>query len=254
VERKSVLPPNPKTLHIGCGSGLGCVYLAQRNATAVTGVDTTGLVLSRARDLAFGRNLSMHFIRSDVNNLQELHDSDFDFVFERLCIVRQPRKLNAYQSIAKVMQKGGYLLTVTLNKTETFEEAVKSGLFTLVWAKNTGIEVPVRKDVNSSSNVDDSSPMSVNNNTTTDSISSSRSSTSDGMSNSSTTAPNSVSTCNNDDDSATSNNANSPVGSSSVVGVPPCSSSSMGYFGYSRDAHSYAFKTRDGVVALLRRV
>jgi len=136
----------------GCKSGLGCLYLADKGLD-VTGIDTIQKALSRGRDIAAARGINVSLREETLCDPPSELQGVFDFAFDRLALASQPSSKEAIRSAATYLKPGGVLLTVygkmakntssdlgqaAMESAKRFED---SGLFSVIWAKPTSIEL-----------------------------------------------------------------------------------------------------------------
>ncbi|WP_430935334.1 class I SAM-dependent methyltransferase [Saccharicrinis sp. 156] len=69
-----------RMLHLQCHFGMDTISLA-RHGAMVTGIDLSGKAISRAKQLNGELGMSARFIQSDVYQLPEMLDQEFDIVF-----------------------------------------------------------------------------------------------------------------------------------------------------------------------------
>jgi SAM-dependent methyltransferase len=107
ILRESMLPPNPRVLDAGCGTGFAMGWLRLHYAAVVTGLDIS------ARGLDFCRRRGeQRLIRGDVSDLP-LRSGYFDLAtsFDVLShVAGEDSRLRALEELARVLEPGGYLL------------------------------------------------------------------------------------------------------------------------------------------------
>ena len=109
-----------KALDIGCGTGNNVIWLAQQGF-AVTGIDSTELAISHAREKAKEAKIDCAFHVLDFLN-DTIPDAPYDFAFDRGCFhhFQEYDKLSEFaQKIAKILKNDGLWLTLTGNADET---------------------------------------------------------------------------------------------------------------------------------------
>jgi len=100
-------------LDVGCGEGRFCRMLRARGI-ATTGVDPTGALLRRAREL----DPAGDYRESRAETL-EFADASFDLVVSYLTLIDIPDIRKAIPQMARVLKPGGMLLIANLNSFMT---------------------------------------------------------------------------------------------------------------------------------------
>lgn len=97
-----------KILDVGCGCGFFSLILAEQGHD-VTGIDLTGGMILRARELAKEYEQYANFYRMDAENLN-FPDETFDAVVTRNLTWTLPHPDRAYRQWIRVLKPGGILL------------------------------------------------------------------------------------------------------------------------------------------------
>jgi SAM-dependent methyltransferase len=87
----------------------------------VTVVDISEAMLSRDKSVAAERGLQMRLVRCSMDNLEELHDEEFDIVVQPVSSCYASDLSNVYAEVARVLRPGG--LYVSQHKTPTSLQA-----------------------------------------------------------------------------------------------------------------------------------
>ena len=96
-----------RLLHLQCHFGLDTLTLARMGAE-VTGVDISDTSIERARQLADQAGLSARFIRTDLVDLPELLDDQFDIVYTTYGVTWWMSDIKRWGQIAgRYVKKGG---------------------------------------------------------------------------------------------------------------------------------------------------
>ena len=107
VERREVGDVDGKTLlHLQCHFGLDTMSWARLGATA-TGVDFSDTAIDLARSLNDELGLNARFIRSDVYDLPDVLDEEFDVVFTSYGVLVWLPDLDRWASVIHRMLKTG---------------------------------------------------------------------------------------------------------------------------------------------------
>jgi len=106
--------PNPTALEIGCGTGPGACFLAQKGFQ-VEGIDIIPLAIEMAREQARLRNLNIHYRVQDVCQLP--HDGKpYDMIVDSFClqcIVTDADRESAFAAVRSRLKPSGYYLIST---------------------------------------------------------------------------------------------------------------------------------------------
>lgn len=98
-------------LDIACGDGCNSIFLAQ-NGFEVTGVDISGVGLSRLNSFALKQDLHIHTLCKDIESATEMSKLDqFDNIF--ICRYKPPE--NFLNSIPDRLSPQGIFMFVTFN-------------------------------------------------------------------------------------------------------------------------------------------
>ncbi|MEL6672464.1 MAG: class I SAM-dependent methyltransferase [Bacteroidota bacterium] len=96
-----------KILHLQCHFGLDTLSLARMGAE-VTGVDLSGQAIAQARELAAELSLEARFLQSNVYELPQVLDEQFDMVFTSWGVLAWLPDLKPWASlIARYLRPGG---------------------------------------------------------------------------------------------------------------------------------------------------
>lgn len=104
------LTPSDRALDVACGNGASAILLAKKFGCAVTGVDLSPSLISRARLAAVRDDLGvlLEFIPADAEALP-FPDGFFDAVFSECAISTFPDKRTSASEMARVLKFGGRL-------------------------------------------------------------------------------------------------------------------------------------------------
>lgn len=109
-----------KALDVGCGTGDNSLWLA-RNGFEVTGIDTSGIALEKAKEKASEAGVQCRFVLVDFLEGGILEGAPFAFVFDRGCFhsfrTQSERDIFA-RRVAGHLEKGGLWLTIAGNADE----------------------------------------------------------------------------------------------------------------------------------------
>ena len=111
VTKKPV--PACRALDIGCGTGDNSIWLA-RNSFQVTGTDTSGIALKKAKEKASKAGVECDFILVDFLN-NEIEGAPFGFVFDRGCFHSfdsEDDRSRFARNVAAHLQQAGLWLTL----------------------------------------------------------------------------------------------------------------------------------------------
>jgi SAM-dependent methyltransferase len=111
--------PPGRALDLGCGTGTNAITLAQRG-WEVTAIDFSARALQRARRKARHAQVSIQFLRRDVNRLDDLA-GPFDFALDLGCYHGlDPAVRSRYvSSLARLLRPGAaYMLYAFLDPSE----------------------------------------------------------------------------------------------------------------------------------------
>ncbi|WP_198931782.1 class I SAM-dependent methyltransferase [Labilibacter marinus] len=101
-----------KILHLQCHFGMDTLSLARRGAE-VTGVDLSSKAISKACELNEELGLSAKFIQSDIYQLPEVLDEQFDIVFTSYGTIGWLPDMKKWADVvAKFLKPGGQFLIV----------------------------------------------------------------------------------------------------------------------------------------------
>jgi SAM-dependent methyltransferase len=111
VTKKPV--PACRALDIGCGTGDNSIWLA-RNRFQVTGTDTSGIALKKAKEKASKAGVECDFILVDFLK-SKIEGAPFDFVFDRGCFHSfdsEDGRSRFAKNVAAHLQQAGLWLTL----------------------------------------------------------------------------------------------------------------------------------------------
>lgn len=107
--RRYALPPAPRILDAGCGTGEASRRLAEAfPAAAVLGVDVLETSLDRARRTSAHLGERVRFERRSIFEL-ELPDASFDLVVNRHVLQSIPHAERAVAELVRVTRRGGWI-------------------------------------------------------------------------------------------------------------------------------------------------
>lgn len=100
-----------RALDIGCGTGDHSIELAGRG-WQVTGVDTVGLAIARARRKAAAEKVNVTFLVGDATRLGPIAGTTFDLVLDVGCFhgLAHPQRLDYAREVTAVTAPGAHLL------------------------------------------------------------------------------------------------------------------------------------------------
>ena len=100
-------------LDVGCGYGMNFPYLT--NATSITGVDFSRVMLDKARETMRGSAIKVDLHEGDAEAL-EFPDNSFDTVISSLSTCSFYNPIKALQEIQRVSKPNGKIIDVIGNK------------------------------------------------------------------------------------------------------------------------------------------
>jgi 2-polyprenyl-3-methyl-5-hydroxy-6-metoxy-1,4-benzoquinol methylase/8-oxo-dGTP pyrophosphatase MutT (NUDIX family) len=106
--------PRPTALEVGCGTGPGACFLAERGFQ-VDAIDLIPMAIEMARELAQERNLDIHY---DVQDICELphRGKHYDVIVDSFClqcIVTDADRQSVFSSVRTRLKPSGYYLIST---------------------------------------------------------------------------------------------------------------------------------------------
>lgn len=108
-----------KALDLGCGTGDNSIWLAQKNFE-VTGIDTSEIAISKAKEKATRANVQCTFKVIDFLT-GELAEAPFKFVFDRGCfhsLKSEEERKRFAQKVAANLENDGLWLSIIGNADE----------------------------------------------------------------------------------------------------------------------------------------
>jgi SAM-dependent methyltransferase len=99
-------------LELGCGSGGYAIYLAERTACRITGIDKNAQAIRNANRLARAKDMlpQVRFVRADISERLPYDAAVFDAVFANDVFGHIPNRLSLLIDIFRVLKPGGRLL------------------------------------------------------------------------------------------------------------------------------------------------
>ena len=139
VERREVGDVDRKTLlHLQCHFGLDTMSWARLGATA-TGVDFSDAAIDLAKSLNDDLELHTRFIQSDVYDLPDVLDEEFDVVFTSYGVLVGLPDLDRWASVIhRMLRPGGTFYVVDFHPFLDAFEVSESGDVKAVSATSTG--------------------------------------------------------------------------------------------------------------------
>lgn len=134
-----------KILELGCGTSPLSAYIARQGFLSIKAVDYSKEAIKLMNKMFFHNNIS--YIQGDFNNLIGLFkEAEFDFIIEKAGLdtigtlkdqelVKQKMR-SVFAQIYKILKPGGYMITISNNNPEFWNEAIhdyleENGLFTV---------------------------------------------------------------------------------------------------------------------------
>jgi len=114
LPRLSFSAPNPVVLEVGCGTGVGACFLAERGFR-VDGIDIIPTAIDIARQVAAERNLDVRYALQDICTLAR-HGKTYDMVVDSYClqgIVLEEDREKVFSNVRAVLKATGYYLVST---------------------------------------------------------------------------------------------------------------------------------------------
>jgi SAM-dependent methyltransferase len=111
--------PSCKALDVGCGTGDNSIWLA-RNRFQVTGTDTSGIALEKAKEKASKAHVECNFMLVDFLK-NKIEGAPFGFVFDRGCFhsfASENDRIRFAQNVAAHLGEAGLWLTIVGNADE----------------------------------------------------------------------------------------------------------------------------------------
>jgi SAM-dependent methyltransferase len=111
--------PGCKALDIGCGTGDNSIWLAQKRFQ-VTGTDTSGIALEKAKEKASEAGVECNFLLVDFLK-SKIEGAPFGFVFDRGCFHSfgsENDRRSFAQNVAVHLEEAGLWLTIVGNADE----------------------------------------------------------------------------------------------------------------------------------------
>jgi SAM-dependent methyltransferase len=121
----SLLPKKGRVLDVACGSGRHSLELAG-NGHTVVGLDSSDAMVGYAEQLARERSLDAKFIVSDMRNVRESVEPEFNLI---ICLGNSFALLPSYESLQRVLSNLAELLKVDghlLFQVLNFEEILST--------------------------------------------------------------------------------------------------------------------------------
>jgi SAM-dependent methyltransferase len=106
------LTQDSNVLELGCGSGGYAIYLAERVACRVTGVDINAQAIRNANRLARAKDMLplVRFVRVDISERLPYDTAVFDAVFANDVLCHIPNRFGLLAEVFRVLKPGGRLL------------------------------------------------------------------------------------------------------------------------------------------------
>ncbi len=105
-QMEKLIPPlgGKRVLDLGCGYGWHCGYASEQGAETIVGIDPSGKMLQRARELNPGDNIE--YVQSDVETYTYV-DGSFDVVISNLALHYVEDLAATYGNIYRCLVPGG---------------------------------------------------------------------------------------------------------------------------------------------------
>lgn len=106
------LNQDSNVLELGCGSGGYAIYLAERVACRVTGIDINAQAIRNANRLARAKDMLplVRFVRADISQKLPYDTAVFDAIFASDVFCHIPSRFALLAEIFRVLKPGGRLL------------------------------------------------------------------------------------------------------------------------------------------------
>ena len=122
IRDAALLSPNSRALDVACGPGIIVEALA-RGAREIVGCDITPQMLEKARERCAGAGLAnVRFVPGCAEALP-FEDCEFDTVVSRSAVHHFIDPIAAFREMARVVRKGGRIVTVDVMSSESPGEA-----------------------------------------------------------------------------------------------------------------------------------
>ncbi len=126
---RSKAPKNGRVLELGCGAGNLTLWMAQKGYE-MFGVDITPTAIEWAKEKNAVAEFKADFQLGDITDLNSYGDESFDIVIDAHClhwIYGEDRK-KAYNSIFRILRKGGFYFQYSQCDEPNIEKAQEKGL------------------------------------------------------------------------------------------------------------------------------
>jgi len=112
IPAKLKINHDSNVLELGCGSGGYAIYLAERTACRITGIDKNAQAIRNANRLARSKDMlpQVRFVRADISERLPYDANVFDAVFANDVFCHIPNRFSLLMDIFRVLKPGGRLL------------------------------------------------------------------------------------------------------------------------------------------------
>ena len=128
------LAPGSSALELGCGSGGYAMYLAEKFACRIVGLDVNASGVQNGNQLAAARGLEarVQFVQHDASTYLTFDDDSFDAVFSNDVLCHVPERAKVLRQVCRVLKPGGRMLfsdALVIGGMVTHEEiAIRSSI------------------------------------------------------------------------------------------------------------------------------
>jgi 2-polyprenyl-3-methyl-5-hydroxy-6-metoxy-1,4-benzoquinol methylase len=137
---------NKKILEIGCGNGVGSIFLAHLGAL-VHAYDISPLSIDNARQLAKIHNVDISFEVADVTAMKSFGENCYDIVWCDLCLHHMTNDLNSLmQKLKESLKPGGLFIAREPVAYPQWLKELRKQITRIVPYENSDDQQPLRKN------------------------------------------------------------------------------------------------------------